>query len=65
MKTVVLSFKIVPAARPSARPPGPEPAEPIYIKLQIDRHGRLLLVMFTLQSFASEGVLAVLRKKGP
>ena len=51
MKIVVLSFKIVPAARPpgrghpsSARPPGPGPAEPIYIKLPIDRHGRLLLV---------------------
>ena len=61
MKIVVLSFKIVPAARPpvrppsarrppvrpppvrpSVRPPGPGPAEPIYIKLPIDRHGWLL-----------------------
>ena len=31
--------------RPSVRPPGPGPAEPIYIKLPIDRHGRLLLVI--------------------
>ena len=65
MKIVVLSFKIVPASgpsarppsvrppvrppsvtvRPSVRPPGPGPAEPIYIKLPIDRHGRLLLIL--------------------
>ena len=32
--------------RPSVRPPRPGPAEPIYIKLPIDRHGRLLLVLF-------------------
>ena len=75
IKIVVLSFKIVPAARPSGRPPvrppsarppsvrppvrppsvtvrpsvrppGPGLAEPIYIKLPIDRHGRLLLVIW-------------------
>ena len=34
-----------PVLRPSVRPLGPGPAEPIYIKLPIDRHGRLLLVL--------------------
>ena len=46
-----------PSARPSAcppvRPPGPGPAEPIYIKLPIDRHGRLLLVIFFWTSSAA------------
>ena len=36
--------------RPPVRPPGPGPAEPIYIKLPIDRHGRLLLVNKALSS---------------
>ena len=44
MEIVVLSFKIVPA-HPLTRLPGPGPAELIYIKLPIDRHERLLLLI--------------------
>ena len=40
-----------PSARPSVRPPGPGPAEPIYIKLPIDRHGRVLLVSIHMDPF--------------
>ena len=42
--TVVQNRPCRPSARRPVRPPGPGPAEPIYIKLPIDRHGRLLLV---------------------
>ena len=48
-----------PPVRPSVRPPGPGPAEPIYIKLPIDRHGRLLFVLYQIVSHRIESCCIV------